>query len=106
MGYTPNLAVGAWVGNDNEAMGGGLSGLITTPMWRAFMDVAHPTIEDQRFPEPPPTDPTLNQSYVVKHWITAPTDQPRTRPVVALTTVKKQALRLYWWLSLYPALCR
>lgn len=53
MGYTPNLAVGAWVGNnDNTPMGGGLSGLITTPMWRAFMDVALPTREAESFPEP------------------------------------------------------
>lgn len=53
MGYAPNLAVGAWVGNnDNSPMGGGLSGLITTPMWRAFMDVALPTIEEQSFPQP------------------------------------------------------
>ncbi len=58
MGYTPNLAVGAWVGNnDNSAMGGGLSGLITTPLWRAFMDVALPTIEDKKFSQPPAIDP-------------------------------------------------
>lgn len=60
MGYAPNLAVGAWVGNnDNEAMGGGLSGLITTPMWRAFMDVALPTIDEESFPEPAAPDPNL-----------------------------------------------
>lgn len=53
MGYTPNLVVGAWVGNnDNEAMGGGLSGLITTPMWREFMDVALPTIDEETFSQP------------------------------------------------------
>jgi 1A family penicillin-binding protein len=53
MGYTPNLAVGAWVGNnDNAAMGGGLSGLITTPMWREFMDVALAKIEPKTFPQP------------------------------------------------------
>ena len=57
MGYTPNLAVGAWVGNnDNTAMGGGLSGLITTPMWREFMDAALLEIEDQNFPEPTVTN--------------------------------------------------
>jgi len=60
MGYTPNLAVGAWVGNnDNSAMGGGLSGLITTPMWRAFMDVALLKIESQNFPEPKAADSNL-----------------------------------------------
>jgi penicillin-binding protein 1C len=53
MGYTPNLAVGSWVGNnDNSIMGGGLSGLITTPMWREFMDVALIKIDDEKFPQP------------------------------------------------------
>jgi membrane peptidoglycan carboxypeptidase len=41
MGYSPSIAVGTWVGNnDNTPMGGGLSGLIVAPMWREFMDVA------------------------------------------------------------------
>ena len=53
MGYTPNLAVGSWVGNnDNAAMGGGLSGLITTPMWREFMDVALEKIPPETFTQP------------------------------------------------------
>jgi membrane peptidoglycan carboxypeptidase len=53
MGYTPNLAVGAWVGNnDNTAMGGGLSGLITTPMWRDFMEVALDKLDQESFTQP------------------------------------------------------
>lgn len=53
MGYTPNLVVGAWFGNNNnEKMGGGLSGLITTPMWREFMDIAIETRPEESFPEP------------------------------------------------------
>lgn len=53
MGYSPNIAVGAWVGNnDNTPMGGGLSGLITTPMWREFMDIALETLEPETFPQP------------------------------------------------------
>jgi len=53
MGYAPNIAVGAWVGNnDNSAMGGGLSGLITTPMWREFMDVALEKLPAESFPQP------------------------------------------------------
>lgn len=53
MGYAPNIAVGAWVGNnDNSPMGGGLSGLITTPMWRAFMDVALAKLENESFVQP------------------------------------------------------
>jgi len=53
MGYTPNLAVGTWVGNnDNSPMGGGLSGLIVTPMWREFFDFALTRIPEQTFTEP------------------------------------------------------
>jgi penicillin-binding protein 1C len=53
MGYTPNIAVGAWVGNnDNAAMGGGLSGLITTPTWRAFMDIALEKLPVETFIQP------------------------------------------------------
>jgi 1A family penicillin-binding protein len=53
MGYTPNLAVGAWVGNnDNTEMGGGLSGLITTPMWREFMEFALERVEPESFTQP------------------------------------------------------
>ena len=53
MGYTPNLSVGTWVGNnDNRPMGGGLSGLITTPMWREFMDFALADEPATRFTQP------------------------------------------------------
>ena len=53
IGYTPNLAVGTWVGNnDNSPMGGGLSGLIATPLWREFMDVALETIDSRSFAQP------------------------------------------------------
>ena len=39
VGYSPNIAVGAWVGNnDNSSMEKKVSGLIVTPMWRAVMD--------------------------------------------------------------------
>ncbi len=60
MGYAPNLVVGTWVGNnDNSSMGGGLSGLIVTPMWRAFMDIALAKIEKKDFPQAPGIDPNL-----------------------------------------------
>ncbi len=53
MGYAPNIAVGAWVGNNNnDEMGGGLSGLITTPMWREFMDIALAKLPNEDFPQP------------------------------------------------------
>lgn len=59
MGYAPNLAVGVWVGNNDNSPMNGLSGLIATPMWREFMDIALATVEEQDFGEPPATDPTI-----------------------------------------------
>lgn len=57
MGYAPNIAVGTWVGNnDNSPMGGGLSGLIVTPMWREFMDYALEKLPVESF-----TQPTINR---------------------------------------------
>jgi penicillin-binding protein 1C len=57
MGYAPNIAVGTWVGNnDNSPMGGGLSGLIVTPMWRKFMDLALEKLPEESF-----TQPTINR---------------------------------------------
>ena len=52
MGYAPNIAVGAWVGNNDNSPMQGLSGLITTPMWREFMDVALARLPDESFTQP------------------------------------------------------
>ncbi len=53
MGYAPNISVGAWVGNNNNSpMGGGLSGLIVTPMWREFMDIALAKLPEENFSQP------------------------------------------------------
>ena len=53
MGYAPNISVGTWVGNnDNSPMGGGLSGLIVTPMWRKFIDYALTKLPEESFMEP------------------------------------------------------
>lgn len=53
MGYSPTIAVGTWVGNnDNSPMGGGLSGLIVTPMWREFMDIALTKTPEENFTQP------------------------------------------------------
>lgn len=53
MGYSPNISVGAWVGNnDNRPMGPGLSGLIVTPMWREFIDIALAKRPEESFSQP------------------------------------------------------
>lgn len=56
VGYTPNLVVGAWAGNnDNTPMAQKISGLIITPLWRDFMDVALEEREQETFTEPQAT---------------------------------------------------
>ncbi|HEY4506445.1 MAG TPA: transglycosylase domain-containing protein [Candidatus Paceibacterota bacterium] len=56
IGYTPNIAVGAWVGNnDNTAMEKKVAGYIVTPMWRGFLDQVLKDEPTERFSLPPPT---------------------------------------------------
>lgn len=52
MGYAPNIAVGAWCGNNNNDPMHGLSGLITTPIWREFIDIALAKLPEEQFPTP------------------------------------------------------
>jgi penicillin-binding protein 1C len=52
-GYTPNLAVGVWTGNnDNKPMKKGSA--ISGPAWRRFMNIATGTRPVQNFPDPAP----------------------------------------------------
>lgn len=51
MGYTPNIAVGVWTGNnDNTPMKKGSA--ISGPAWRAFMDAALAKLPNESFPAP------------------------------------------------------
>ncbi|MBX4200105.1 PBP1A family penicillin-binding protein [Candidatus Parcubacteria bacterium] len=60
VGYTPNIAVGAWAGNnDNTPMDKKVSGYIIAPLWRALMDQILPNLPVETFPAPPAIDPTL-----------------------------------------------
>lgn len=53
-GYTPNLVVGAWAGNNDNSSMSEISGLIISPLWRAFMDVALVDLPPKNFVEPAP----------------------------------------------------
>ena len=53
IGYTPDLVVGTWAGNnDNTPMAHKVSGLIVVPMWRAFMDQIIGNYPDDQFVKP------------------------------------------------------
>ncbi len=52
IGYTPNLVVGAWAGNNNNESMNEISGLIISPLWRAYMDIAMADRSEESFTEP------------------------------------------------------
>lgn len=55
VGYTPNFAMGVWVGNnDNTPMVKKVAGMITAPLWRAFFDKVLPTLPIEKFQKPTP----------------------------------------------------
>lgn len=55
-GYTPNIAVGAWAGkNDNTPMEKKIAGVIITPVWGAFMAEINDMLEKENFKKPEDT---------------------------------------------------
>lgn len=60
IGYTPNIVVGSWVGNnENVPMEKKVAGFIVAPMWRELLDKILPDLPVESFGEPGPTDPDL-----------------------------------------------
>lgn len=61
IGYTPNIVVGAWAGNNDNTPMIGMSGTIIAPLWRALMDEALKTVINESF-----IDPLKEDSYEIK----------------------------------------
>ncbi|MBX4195781.1 penicillin-binding protein [Candidatus Parcubacteria bacterium] len=60
IGYSPNIAVGAWVGNnENVPMVKKVAGFIVAPLWRELMDKILPNLPVETFAAPEPTDPSI-----------------------------------------------
>ncbi len=59
LGYTPNIVVGAWAGNNDNSPMNEISGLIITPMWHDFMEVALAKLPVKSFPAPARTPDTV-----------------------------------------------
>ena len=60
IGYTPNIAVGTWAGNnDNSPMDKQIAGFIVAPMWNAFMQAYLNRAPAESFPPAPVIDPNL-----------------------------------------------
>ncbi len=60
MGYTPNVIVGAWVGNnENIPMEKKVAGFIVAPLWRKLMDQILPSFQVEPFVDPSPTNQSI-----------------------------------------------
>lgn len=86
IGYAPNIAIGAWVGNnDNSEMEKKVAGLIVSPMWRELMDKVLPTLPVESFTPPEPEDPAKlkpvlrgelgSEPHSILYWVDK--DNPR-----------------------------
>jgi penicillin-binding protein 1C len=69
VGYTPNLVVGAWAGNnDNTPMQHNVAGLIISPLWGAFMSEVAKTFPPENFQTPPPSPHIDNKPVLHGLW--------------------------------------
>ena len=60
IGYTPDVVLGTWAGNnDNTPMVKNIAGLIVAPLWRQLMAAALASTSVDDFNPPQPIDPTL-----------------------------------------------
>ncbi len=107
-GYTPNLVVGAWAGNnDNSPMEHKLSGQIVAPFWRAFMDEALKKTPRMSFNTPEPEDLSSLKPVLRGFWqggstyfidkisggLATDSTPPETRAEIAIPNVHSI---LYW----------
>lgn len=68
LGYTPNIVVAAWAGNnDNSPMEKKVAGMIVAPMWNQFMQVVLPKIPNTSFTEPDPINPDI-KPILAGYW--------------------------------------
>lgn len=86
LGYTPNIVIGAWVGNnDSSPMEKKVAGLIVSPLWRELMDRVIPSLAYESFIEPEQEDLSLlkpifrgelgDEAHSILYWVDK--DNPR-----------------------------
>lgn len=107
VGYTPEMVIGTWAGNnDNSPMHKNVAGLIVSPLWRKLMDVALASTTPTSFIKPQPIDPNLkpalrgiwqgNETYfidTVSGKLATDQTPPETKKEIAIPNVHSI---LYW----------
>ncbi len=96
VGYTPNLAVGMWAGNnDNSKMRKNVAGMIISPIWRAFMDEAIKLTPSERFIAPEKEDLTELPAPIAGVWLGGEKyiiDKPSGTLATPLTPIETRGL--------------
>ena len=69
VGYTPDIAIGAWAGNNNNTpMEKKVAGFIVAPMWHEFMAAAIKNMPERSFEPPQTADPLRLKPALVGIW--------------------------------------
>ncbi len=69
LGYTPDIAVGAWAGNnDNTPMVKKIAGFIVAPLWHEFMEYALTKFPNTPFPEARSLESTNDKPVLRGIW--------------------------------------
>ncbi|MEK7574817.1 MAG: penicillin-binding protein [Patescibacteria group bacterium] len=110
LGYTPNLVVGAWAGNnDNSPMEKKIAGFIVAPFWNEFMQEAIKQFPVENFKKPAPIDMTSlkpalagfwqgNQAYFVNK-LSGEKATELTPPELREERVVKQVHSILYWID-------
>jgi len=70
IGYTPNISVGAWAGNNNNSpMEKKVAGFIVAPMWNAFMNEILAVIDNEKFKKPKDADLSTLKPVLRGVWL-------------------------------------
>ncbi len=71
VGYTPQVVVGAWMGNnDNSPIARQVAGYIVAPMWHAYMNELLSTLPDEPFKQPTASSTTSLKPMLKGVWQT------------------------------------
>ncbi|MES2087942.1 MAG: PBP1A family penicillin-binding protein [Patescibacteria group bacterium] len=69
LGYTPNLVIGAWAGNNNNSpMEKKIAGFIVAPFWNAVTQAALKNYPVETFKKPAPIDKTTLKPALAGFW--------------------------------------
>jgi membrane peptidoglycan carboxypeptidase len=99
IGYTPNLVVGAWAGNNDQGdkVAQKIAGLVVAPLWRAFMDQALPKFPNEDFPKPEIGDRSTLKPVMRGIWLggeTIVTDRRTGQPATDTTPPEEKEEKL------------